>query len=420
MIEEVKDFQIDTKELRRYKKLTEPKIWNEIQRLSLKLKGKSIAHVNTTSHRGGGGVAEILHSLVPLMRDVGLDVHWFKLKASKSFFKATKNIHDTLQGDSRNLTEEEKNLYLEESKKIAGDFEKVQADVWIIHDPQPLLLPNFCSSMKNSILRIHIDLSKPNEDTWNFLFPHVAKYKKIIFSMKEYANNRLPTDKIVIFPPAIDPLTAKNAPLKKETARMILENLGLNPGKPIVAQISRFDVWKDPVGVVKAFYHAKKIIPDLQLVFMGLTFASDDPESLAAFNEIKRYAKGDPDIFAFYYPRNLQYDNNTLINAVQTGADVIVQKSIKEGFGLTVTEAMWKKEAVIGGNVGGIKLQIRNGYNGFLVSSEEECGARIAELIKNKKLQSEMGRRARIYVEKHFLLPRLLRDYLKIIDGVIA
>ncbi|MDD3487355.1 MAG: glycosyltransferase [Candidatus Moranbacteria bacterium] len=420
MIEKVEDSQITERKIKSYKHFMKPELWSEIQMLAVKLKGKKIIHVNTTSHRGGGGVAEILHSLVPLMQDAGLEVEWWKIRPGHDFFEVTKNIHNTLQGDKVDLTPAEKKLYLAESKKLARDFEALSADTWIIHDPQPLLLPHFAKNIQPAILRLHIDLSKPNQKTWKFLQPFLDEYKRIIFSRHEYVFPGFSSKKAEVFSPAIDPLTAKNEPMKKEAARMILENLGMNPEKLIVAQVSRFDVWKDPLGVIRAYYLAKKEIPNLQLVLVGLTLAADDPEAREVYEKVKKYARGDADIFAFYNPRELQYDNNTLINAVQTGSDVIIQKSLKEGFGLTVTEAMWKKKAVIGGNVGGIKLQIRNGFNGYLVDSEEECAERIVKILKDKKLASLLGKRAKESVQEHFLAPRLLRDYLKLIAETIS
>jgi len=419
MIERVEEVELATKKLDSYRRYMEVGLAGEIQKLALKLKGRRVVHVNTTSKRGGGGVAEILYGLVPLMRDVGLDASWYTIQPPQKFFDVTKKIHNSLQGGREGLSRTEKKFFVSQIKKVAKEFSGLQADAWLIHDPQPLLLAHFSKSVQPAILRLHIDLSKPNRDTWDFLFPYLKNYEKIIFSMNEYVNGRIDSKKVGVFTPAIDPLTAKNVPMKKETAKLILENLGVNPTKPVAAQVSRFDIFKDPVGVVKAFYLAKRDIPKLQLILLGLTLASDDPESAKIFEKVKRYAKGDPDIFMFHDPRLIQYDNETLVNAVQTGADIILQKSTKEGFGLTATEAMWKSKAVIAGKVGGLKRQVRNGFNGFLVSSVEECGYRIAELMKDRKLRSEMGKRAREHVKKHFLLPRLLRDYLKTIDEIV-
>jgi trehalose synthase len=419
MIKKVDEVEISTKKLSDYKKIVDPMLMREIKKLSETLQGKKVVHVNTTSQRGGGGVAEILLSLVPLMRDCGLEASWLTMDGPPRFFEITKKIHNSLQGNRNKLSKDEKDFFINHSKKVAKEFDNIHADCWIIHDPQPLLLPEFSENVHPAISRIHIDLSCPNRDTWNFILPHFENFEKAIFSMREYANGDIDKKKVVIFPPAIDPIAEKNKPMRKETARLILENLGVNPSKPIVAQVSRFDIFKDPVGVVKAFYQAKNEIPNLQLVLLGLTLASDDPESTKVFEKVKRYAKGDPDIYMFHDPREIQYDNETIVNAVQSGSDLILQKSLKEGFGLTATEAMWKRQAVVAGNVGGLKLQIRNNYNGFLVNSVEECAYRIVEIIKDRKLKSTLAKRAKENVKKHFLLPRLLRDYLKLINEVV-
>ncbi|HHE45934.1 MAG TPA: glycosyltransferase, partial [Candidatus Moranbacteria bacterium] len=380
---------------------------------------QKIIYINATSQPGGGGVAEILQSLVPLMQSLKIKASWYTINPPQKFFRVTNKIHNGLQGKKVKLTQTEKEFYLIQSKKMASEIENLDAQLFVINDPQPLLIPSFSKKAHPAISRIHIDLSSPNPDTWKFISPYFKSYQKVILSIHDFINGNLPKEKVIIFPPAIYPLTPKNIPFKKDRARMILESLGINSSKLTIAQVSRLDPFKDPVGVIKAFYLAKKNIPDLQLILLAQNLAEDNPYSDEIFKEVQRYTRGDPDIFLFYDPKKTKYSNEVLVSAVQTAANVIIQKSLKEGFGLTVTEAMWKGKAVIAGNVGGIKIQIRNGYNGYLVSTVEHCASRIEELLKNKSLRETLGQRAKKSVAKNFLIPRLLRDHLKIAGEVV-
>jgi len=415
----LKKVQIQEKNINDYREFISDDLMLEIKKLSENLRGKKIVHINATSQPGGGGVAEILHSLVPLMRDLKIDAEWHTINPPEDFFSITNKIHNGLQGKEVELSKAEKEFYIEQSKKMSAEIEKLNARLYVIHDPQPLLAPYFSKKIQPAISRIHIDLSSPNPDVWNFIFPYFKSYQKIILSVHEFINGNLPKERVTIFPPAIDPLISKNSPLKKEYARMILENLGINPSQPIISQVSRLDPFKDPIGVIKSFYLAKKNIPNLQLILLAEDLAKDNPYSKKIFQEVKKYTQGDPDIFLFYDPKKIECDNDTLVSAVQTASDIIIQKSIKEGFGLTVTEAMWKSKSVIAGRVGGIKIQIRDGYNGYLVSTIEHCASRIEELIKDKSLRETFGRRAKESVAKNFLIPRLLRDHLKIAGEVV-
>lgn len=415
----LKKVLVQEKNIGDYRKFVSGDLMLEIEKLSESLRGKKIVHINATSQPGGGGVAEILHSLIPLMRNLKIDADWHTINPPEEFFEITNKIHNCLQSETAKITKAEKEFYIGQSKKMASEAEKLNARLYVIHDPQPLLIPYFSKKIHPAISRIHIDLSSPNPDTWDFLFPYFKPYQKIILSIHKFMNGNLPAEKTAIFPPAIDPLAAKNSPLKKEYARMILENLGVNPSRPIVSQVSRLDFFKDPIGVIKAFYLAKKNIPGLQLILLAQNLAKDNPCSRKIFREVKRYTKGDPDIFLFYDPKKIQYDNDILVSAVQTASDVIIQKSIKEGFGLTVTEAMWKGKAVVAGKVGGIKIQIRDGYNGYLVSTIEHCASRVEKLLKDKTLRETFGRRARKSAAENFLIPRLLRDHLKVAGEVM-
>lgn len=400
------------KKIEDYQRIIDGSLHQEIIELAKQLKGLRITHINATSL--GGGVAEILKVLVPLTRNVGVKARWRALPPGEKFFKITKKIHNSLQGEEIILTDEEKKFYLSENKKIAHLMKDIKADIWVIHDPQPLPVISYDSKLHPSILRLHIDFSNPQKDTWDFLLPHIEKYDKVVFSIEDFVHGDIPKEKIAIFPPAIDPLSPKNIPLSLGSARSIIQNFEINIDKPLIVQVSRFDIWKDPLGVIQAYYLAKKEIPDLQLALVGLILAQDDPEAMEIFEKVKKHAKGDPDIFLFSDIKKLNIENDVLVNAFQVASDVILQKSIKEGFGLTVAEAMWKEKPVVGGNAGGIKLQIENAKNGFLVNSPGEAAERIIQLIKNPDLAKKIGGQARETVRKNFLIPRLLRDYLRL------
>ena len=267
-----------------------------------------------------------------------------------------------------------------------------------------------------SICRLHIDLTLPNREAWDFISGFVGAYDKVIVSSKDFIQKEI-KDETIVFAPAIDPIAAKNKMFKLKEAKDILKNYGINMNDPLISQVSRFDPWKGFPELIEAYKMAKKKIPDLQMALVGFHMASDDPESVKVFKAVKEMANSDPNIFLFSDPEKLgSLKVNDFVNAVQTASDVVLQNSKREGFGLTVTEAMWKQKAVIGGNVGGIKLQIKNGKNGFLVSGSKDCAKRIIQLIKNPKLARKIGQAAKESVRKNFLMPRLLRDYLKVFE----
>lgn len=405
--------------LEKYKKYISPSLYSEIKKLARPLRGKRVIHINSAAE--GGGVAEILRSLVPLMRGVGLKVKWLVIRPKKEkFFYITKKIHDGLQSGKQDLTKKEKALYLRETRDIAGEIRTKKTDLWVIHDYQPLTLPFFEPKIQPAISRIHIDLSHPNKKTLNFLLPYFRSYQKIIFSLKEFVASSFPAGKIIVFPPAIDPLLGKNRPLKPFIAEAILMEQGINPTQPLIAQVSRFDKWKDPIGVVKAYRIARKKIPELQLALLGFFQAKDDPVARQVYLKVKKFAKGDHKIFLYAHPEQINsLPIDTFVNAVQVGSWVVIQKSIREGFCLSVAEAMWKEKPVVAGKAGGIKLQIKDGINGFLVTSPEECAKRIVQLIENPVLARKLGQQAHQTVQEKFLIPRLLRDYLKLFQSIL-
>lgn len=404
--------------LERYQNFLTKKQSKEIEKLSVELKGLKINLINSTPR--GGGVAEILKSLVPLMKGIGLKAEWYTIPARNDFFKITKEIHNALQGKEYGFPFAHRKKYLRHIERSACLMQEMKADIWVVHDPQPAGVIQFLPYFRPSVCRLHIDLTSPNREVWNFVAGFLEMYDKIIVSSKEFIKPKIKKESVV-FPPAIDPLMPKNQPLSLRVSKQILKSFGIHPQKPLISQISRFDPWKDPLGVIEAYQIAKKEIPDLQLALVGFFLAQDDPEAMKVFKKVKKKVEKDSNIFLFADPNwlgGLKIDS--FVNAIQVSSDIIIQKSIREGFGLSVAEAMWKKKTVIGGNAGGIKLQIKDGQNGFLVANPQQTAKRIIELFKNPKLNKKMGRKAYLTVKRRFLMPRLLRDYLKLFQQLIA
>ncbi|MDP1629628.1 MAG: glycosyltransferase [bacterium] len=408
---------LEKKDIKDYEKFLSPEKSAGLKSLAKKLAGKKVVHINATAQ--GGGVAEILQSLVPFQRGLGIDADWFSISAPGRFFEITKKIHNGLQGKKSRWSADELNFYFFVNKKLAGVLRRLKFDLAVIHDPQPMALIEFCHPAP-MISRIHIDLSTPDLRLLSFFLPYLGQYEKIIFSLKEFIPREIPEDKTAIIRPAIDPLISKNKVLPRAKARKILMELGVNPQKPIIAQISRFDPWKDPMGVIDAYYAAKNLIPDLQLILLGLNIAKDDPECVRVFQRVKKHAKGDPDIYLFYDPSKIPFSNSTMVNAVQSGSDIILQKSIREGFGLTVTEAMWRGKPVIGGDAAGIKCQIDDQKNGFIVKAGGEAAEIIIDLLKHPEKARKIGLRARRTVKNKFLITRLAKDHLELYREVLG
>src|SRR3989344_1632031 len=407
------------KKLKDYKGIIKSNLFHETKAIAKDLKGLKVVMVNATPK--GGGVAEILDSLIPLMNDVGIKANWYVIPAGKKFEGLlTKEIHNALQGENYSLSFSSRKLYLRHTEGLAKLVKDMKTDIWFLHDPQPAGLISFLPNLHPAISQIHIDTSHPNQAAWQFFEPFLLQYDRVIFSLKGFVKKSLPKEKVIVFPPAIDPLTEKNKLLPSVKAKKILKRFDINLNKPLVSQIARFDPWKDPSGVIQAFRLAKKKIPNLQLAYLGLFLALDDPDAIKIFQKVEKKVKKEKDIFLFADPRKLgNVKVDIFVNAFQTGSDIILQKSIREGFGLSVTEAMWKGKPVIGGKVGGIKIQIDNGKNGFLVSSSEEAAKRIVQLLGNPQLAQRLGRAARKKVREKFLMPRLLRDYLKLFQKLV-
>lgn len=382
--------------------------YDEVRRLGDKLRGRAIAHVNATA--GGGGVAEVLRSLVPLMKGTGLEARWYITEAPESFFEITKKLHNLLQGSEEELSGEEKEEYLHWCEEFAWGMEREEIDIWVVHDPQPLAVFSFLNGRhKCKLWRSHINTSSPNQMALEFVLPHLQIYDYQIFTLPEFAPPGLSDGGVVVFAPAIDPLTEKNREIPRQEADTILKSLGIGPDRPLATQVSRFDRWKDPIGVIDVYRGVKPHVPELQLALVGVFSATDDPEAPRVYAQVEDHRAGDEDIHLYKDPRQV---GDREVNAFQTGSDVIMQKSIREGFGLTVAEAMWKGSSVIGGNTGGIRHQIDHGVNSFLADNVEEACHYLRELLKDNKRREDMGRAAKETVRRHFLLPRLLRDYL--------
>ncbi len=376
-----------------------------------------VIHMNSTAN--GGGVAEILHSLVPLSNALGIRTQRAVINPKDPrFFDVTKRIHNMLQGAEGSLSEGELAVYYGCLDDVAEEIERtgLSADVWFLHDPQLLPLGRLLDRRGGAtrIWTVHIDLTQPNAWLMDELLPLTAAYDALICSMDTYVPGRLPPGQAVhIAPPAIDPLTTKNSVMPAERSAEIARSLGIDTCRPLVTQVSRFDVWKDPWGVIDAYRLARQSHPGLQLALLGLSQANDDPEGAQVVESVREYAGDDCNIHLFFSPDGLPASNDEIVNALQTHSDVLVQKSTREGFGLTVSEGMWKGKAIIGGNVGGIRLQIEDGQSGYLVNSSVEAGERISQLLSNPDLRATMGKNARQRVRERFLLPRLMYDYMR-------
>jgi len=391
--------------LSEYAPIVGDEVVSQLERLTEVVAPRRFVHINST--RYGGGVAEILNRAVPLLNQLGLETHWQVMEGDPFFFEITKAMHNALQGNKVYFSREMINHYLEVNRENARrcDWE---ADFVLVHDPQPAyMIEELRPRAKHWVWRCHIDVSRPSLQVWKFLRDIVRQYDASVFSMPQFAQS-LPHPQYLIHP-SIDPLSEKNRELTPGEIAAVLERLGIERDKPIVLQVSRFDAFKDPLGVIQAFRLVRRHTP-CKLVLAGGE-ATDDPEGARLFAEVQEAAHGDPDIQVLLLPPDAHHD----INALQRAADVIVQKSIREGFGLTVTEAMWKGKPVIGGAVGGIVLQLQDYVTGFLVHSPEGCAFRIRYLLHRPEMAKRMGQLAREFVRQHFLITRSLRDFLTLI-----
>jgi trehalose synthase len=382
-----------------------------IRALAGPLQGARVLHLNATAY--GGGVAELLATHVPLLRSVGVEAEWQVLSGSDEFFSVTKEVHNALQGADIEMDSRMRRVYLE---RVLDNALLLQ-DGWdfvVVHDPQPAAILRYLTDGRDAfantkwIWRCHIDLTDANPGVWEFFRPYVQQYDASVWTMPEFVPNDLEMERIVHLPPCIDPLSVKNLDLATPFCVEITRQYGIDPHRPIVCQVSRFDPWKDPIGVIEAYRAVKEQVPDTQLVLAG-SMATDDPEGFRVWEDTESARAGDRDVHLL---SNLHQVGAVQINAFQRMADVVVQKSLREGFGLTVSEALWKARPVVGGDAGGIKLQIRDGFDGYLVDDVESCARRVIDLLADPVGADAMGVQGREHVRENFLSTRELEDWL--------
>jgi len=399
--------------LEQYSEIVGADVIDHLRQLAAPLAGKTVVHVNST--RYGGGVAEILNRLVPLMQNLGMDASWEVINGNLEFYQCTKSFHNALQGKSIKVSDTLLAAYEEVNRQNAESLrDKLEAaDIVFIHDPQPAPLLKYCANRKGKwIWRCHIDVSRPYRPVWSYLRQFVAPYDASVWSLATFAQP-LPHVQYLIAP-SIDPLAEKNISLSDEEVHDACGKFNIDCSRPIAVQVSRFDVFKNPLGVIEAYKLAKLSVPGLQLVLAG-SGATDDPEGEVVLNDVLAASKGDDDIHVLLLPA----DAHRTINALQRGADVVIQKSIREGFGLTVTEALWKGKPVIGGNTGGIRLQVIDHHTGFLVRTPQGAALRLRYLLDNRDRLRSMGEKGRRFVAENFLLTRQLSEYLTMMVAVI-
>ncbi len=392
-----------------YRDIVGDRVLSDVYRKAVPLSSKRIVHISSTYM--GGGVAEILRSLVLLMNDVGIETGWRVLPGSPDFFGVTKGFHNALQGEPGNLTRNKKDLYVENNESFSI-FTHIHHDCVIVHDPQPLPLIKFYKKRQPWVWRAHIDISEPNGKVWEYLKTFALRYDRVIFSGEIYQKEDLPIPQVII-PPSIDPLSPKNMEVSDKNVKALLHEFGVPTDKPLVTQVARFDKWKDAEGVADAFKLVKERV-DCRLVLCG-DIASDDPEGQGIYERLTQKVRRNKDIALVIG------DSRLFVNALQRASAVMVQKSLREGFGLTVTEAMWKARPVVASNVGGLGSQVVDGETGFLVEPTDvrDCAEKIVVLLREPKLASEMGRKAKERVKEKFLITRHLSDYLDLVNELV-
>ena len=400
---------VGSKTLADYTHLVGRDLIEQIRALAEPLKGTRVVHVSATAF--GGGVSEILYTLVPLMKDVGLEAEWQVIYGREEFFNATKLMHNALQGAPEDLSDEQWDTWRRynemNARELVGGW-----DVALIHDPQPAALYSLVpEKAKGWVWRCHIDMSSPNPGTIERLLPYIREYPQSLFHMEAYVPGGM-DGHVNVVPPAIDPLAPKNMALSPEDAAYVCEQFGIDVDRPMIAQISRFDPWKDPLGVIDAYRLVKRRFPEVQLALIG-SMAHDDPEGWEYYNRTVEHADGDQDI---YILSNMNSVGGVEVNAFQVHSDALLQKSTKEGFGLTVTEALWKARPVVAGRVGGIVAQIDNGTTGWLVDSIDACAEACIEILRDPTEARRRALKGKEHVRRHFLTPRLLRDWLVLLN----
>ena len=405
---------VGTQDLGLYERSAGVEAVAQLRQLAAPLQGARVLHVNATPC--GGGVAEILRSEIPLLRNLGLLADWELITGDQTFFSVTKALHNGLQGAARGLTPAEQETYLTHSTRNARLLEE-KYDLIVVRDPQPLaLLQLHGKGSARWVWRCHIDTSEPNPKVWDFLKPYLEGYDAAVFTLGSFSPPDVPVGRVEIIPPAIDPESPKNLGLDLGTAGRLLRWIGVDVDRPLVTQVSRFDPWKDPLGVIAAYQLIKSEVPGLQLALAG-SMALDDPEGWEIYRQIQESAKSDPHIHLF---TNITGVGNVEVNAFQRLSDVVIQKSIREGFGLVVSETLWKETPVVAGKAGGIPLQLRGGAGGFLVDSVEECAEKTLHLLRHPNEGELFGARGKELVRERFLLTRLIADDLRLYGALLG
>lgn len=395
------------KSLSEYTSVVGDDVIDELEELARPLRGARVVHVSATAF--GGGVAEMLHTLVPLMRSVGLQAEWQIISGSDTFFNITKRMHNALQGSDLALTEAMQTDYMHTNTQNAASFAD-NFDFVVVHDPQPAPLRQLSRGHGTWLWRCHIDLTEAQPAVWQFLRPFIEVYDAAIFTMQAFVKPDLRVERVAIIPPAIDPLSPKNAFMSAEQMATFVAAAGVDPSRPTLLQVSRFDPWKDPLGVIDVYRAVRREIPGVQLVMLG-AMAHDDPEGAIFFEQTKVYAGDDPNVHLL-----TNKGGSSEVNAFQRQAAVILQKSLREGFGLTVTEGLWKERPVVASNVGGIPLQIENGVTGFLVESTDQCIESVMTILRDPDIAIQLGRNGREVVRRQFLSTANLRNYLRLFN----
>jgi trehalose synthase len=405
---------VGERSLANYRGVAPDDILDELIRRAAALHGARVLHINATPY--GGGVAELLRSLVPLMNDLGLIADWKIISGDDAFFQVTKTIHNALQGAATTLSPEAVETFTTNAARNTALLEEAY-DFIFVHDPQPVALLSLRGKGDARwVWRCHIDTSNPNPEVWRLMRSYLPDYDAAVFTMAEFVPPDMPIAHTEIIPPAIDPLSPKNLPLAPETSRQVLEWIGIQLQRPLITQVSRFDPWKDPLGVIAAYRLVRQEFPRAQLALVG-SMATDDPEGWDVYRQVKEATTDDPLIHIF---TNLTGVGNIEVNAFQRLSSVVVQKSIREGFGLVVSEALWKGTPVVAGRAGGIPLQMADGTGGFLVDGVEECATAVVTLLQDNARARELARGGQERVRAHFLLPRLLLNEVTLMTDLMA
>jgi trehalose synthase len=395
-----------------YEPIVGSEVIAELRELATGLRGCKVAHINSTSY--GGGVSELLRSVVPLYHALGIDADWLVISGTQEFFEVTKGLHNGLQGADLELTDKAKQTYLDHNEQLSQHLDNTY-DLIVIHDAQPAAMLAYHGKRgARWVWRSHIDTSSPNRDTLDFLLPFIDQYEALVFTMDEFVPEALRDKRLAIIPPGIDPLSPKNMAVPDDLSKRIVEWSGIHLDQLLVTQVSRFDPWKDPLGVIRVYRRLREDFPQAQLALLG-QMALDDPQGWEMYEQIIEETAADSEIHVL---TNFTGVGNMEVNAFQSCSNVVMQKSIREGFGLVVSETLWKDTPVVAGRAGGIPMQMPEGTGGYLVDDEDSAVERLAELLKDPQNAQELAAAGRAHVRENFLITRLLRDELLLLESL--